>query len=379
MPRKGENIYKRKDGRWEGRYIKSRLETGKAQYGYIYAKSYREIKNKLSIAIQSNNKLQSKPIQTSDLITFREVATEWYELRQPQLKESTSIKYLNLLNSYMLPQLGNKTLDALTHDSIKKFCNELLIAGGKKGSGLSAKTVSDVLSIIRNILKYCIDTGRIPACDARSVTVKQTQKEMRIFSRSEQERLCKYLYTNLNPCNIGILICLFTGIRVGEICALQREDISLSERTIHVHQTMQRIQTPDSMEHKTAIIISTPKSSCSIRTIPLPDELACIISTFIDSSSGYFLTGSKTKYIEPRTMQNHFKQVLKESSVDNANYHALRHTFATRCVELGFDIKSLSEILGHASVNITMNRYVHPSIELKRNHMQRLSSLFAVK
>lgn len=304
---------------------------------------------------------------------------EWYELRQPQLKESTSIKYLNLLNTYMLPKLGDKTLDTLTHDCIKKFCNELLITGGKKGTGLSAKTVSDVLSITRNILRHCIDTGRIPACDARSVTVKQTQKEMRIFSRSEQERICKYLYNNLTPYNIGILICLFTGIRVGEICALQREDISLSERTIHIHQTMQRIQTPGSMEHKTAIIISPPKSSCSIRTIPLPDELASIISNFSGSSSGYFLTGSKTKYIEPRTMQNHFKQVLKKSSVDSANYHALRHTFATRCIELGFDIKSLSEILGHASVNITMNRYVHPSIELKRDNMQRLSSLFAVK
>ena len=126
----------------------------------------------------------------------------------------------------------------------------------------------------------------------------------------------------------------------------------------------------------------TPKSQCSIRTIPLPDELVQVIHSLImdrPAVSGYFLTGSDTKWIEPRTMQNHFKRLLKRCEIEDANYHALRHTFATRCVELGFDVKSLSEILGHASVNITMNRYVHPSMRLKEENMQRLSELLAVR
>ncbi|MFR0985310.1 MAG: site-specific integrase [Frisingicoccus sp.] len=199
------------------------------------------------------------------------------------------------------------------------------------------------------------------------------------MSRKEQEKLCQYLYSDLNACNIGILISLFTGLRVGEICALRWEDISISEQTIHICRTMQRIQDKSGKNGRTKIVVTTPKSPCSIRTIPIPEELMQILISFQTSRTGYFLTGSCQKYMEPRTMQNRFKAALKNCSVSNANYHALRHTFATRCVELGFDVKSLSEILGHANVNITMNRYVHPSMELKKANMQRLSGLFIVK
>ena len=166
---------------------------------------------------------------------------------------------------------------------------------------------------------------------------------------------------------------------MGEICALQWEDISISDKTIHVHHTMQRIQSHNTTGPKTQIVITTPKSACSIRVIPIPDELIEMLILYQKTTSGYFLSNSEQKIVEPRIMQNHFKKVLKESDIAPANYHALRHTFATRCIELGFDIKSLSEILGHASVNITMNRYIHPSLELKKANMQKLSSLLAVK
>lgn len=314
---------------------------------------------------------------------FYVFAEEWFRHIKPMIKESTYIKYQNLWNYYIGPKLGKMQVSEITQNMLETYCVELLVSGGSKGKGLSAKTVADTMSLIRGIFRFC-DGKNIPLlCDGRSVTVKQDAKEMRIFSAREQQILYSHIRADLCIRNVGILICLFTGIRIGELCALKWEDISFDEKTLYVHQTMQRIQI-DKMDRKkggtrTKVIVTPPKSRCSIRTIPFPEELALIIQSAQTSESGYFLTGSDTRWIEPRTMQNHFKRLLKRCAIKDANYHVLRHTFATRCVELGFDVKSLSEILGHASVNITMNRYVHPSMQLKRDNMQRLSGLLSIE
>lgn len=379
MPRRGENIYKRRDGRWEGRYIKFRSSTGKAVYGYVYAQTYKEVKEKLANRLLA----QSEPVvevqNSTECECFQTIAMEWFESIKDQVKESTSNKYWNSLKSYVLPEFGEKGLQEITYNFINERCTYLLMSGGKRGQGLSSKTVSDILSLIRNILQYASQQGKASPCDARSIHIKQHMKELRVLSINEQKKLCEHLYSDLCSYNLGILLCLFTGLRVGEICALRWEDISIHDKTLHVHHTLQRIQNRSGDGPKTRIVITTPKSACSIRIIPIPDELVELLVLYQKSSSGYLLTNSEYKYVEPRIMQNHFKKVLKESTVAPANYHTLRHTFATRCIELGFDIKSLSEILGHASVNITMNRYVHPSIELKKENMQKLSSLLAVK
>lgn len=284
-----------------------------------------------------------------------------------------------MLTDYILPSYGDQTLDSITYDFIEFHCNLLLVSGGKKGNGLSAKTVTDVLSVIRNVLKFAIRKGMYVPCDGSAIQVKRTANPMRVFSKTEQEQLCKYILAEPEPCNIGILVCLFTGLRIGEICALRWEDVSFSDQTIHVHHTLQRVQNQSGNGPKTKIVVTTPKSSCSIRTIPIPDELCKMLAAHKRSSVGYLLTNDERKFVEPRTMQNRFKKALKSSGVESANFHATRHTFATRCIELGFDVKSLSEILGHATVNITMNRYVHPTIELKKENMKKLSSLLAVK
>lgn len=379
MSRKGENIYKRKDGRWEGRYIKSRSIDGKAQYGYVYASTYREVKAKLAYATASEYKTKATFDETYDTDLFLNIANEWLSYIKLKVKESSYNKYRNLLYSYILPVFQTVRLNYITHNYLEDYCNQLLIKGGQKNEGLSSKTVSDIISVIRNILRFALKSGRTIPCDGRSVKIKHSVNSMRVLSRYEQEKLCQYLYSDLNAANVGILLCLFTGIRIGEICALQWDDISLTEKTICIHQTMQRIQRSSDADQKTKIIITTPKSACSIRTIPIPDELIEIIRKHKKCSEGFFLTNSSQSYIEPRTMQNRFKRALELSSIEPANYHSLRHTFATRCVELGFDVKSLSEILGHATVNITMNRYVHPSMELKRENMKKLSKLFSVK
>lgn len=378
MPRKGENIYKRKDGRWEGRYMKSRTCTGKIVYGYVYAKSYREVKVKLRESALSNSMNKVIPSKV-DQNLFSSVAADWFESIKSQTKESTQNKYHNLLASYILPVYGKQTLDNITYDFIEAHCKRLLESGGKKGNGLSAKTVTDVLSIVRNILKYASRKGLHILCDGSDIQIKNATNPMRVLSKTEQEQLYKYILAEPEPCNIGILVCLFTGLRIGEICALRWEDVSFSDQTIYIHQTLQRVQNKTGNGPKTKVVITTPKSPCSIRTIPIPNELSEVLAAHKKVSVGYLLTNDMCRFVEPRTMQNKFKKALKSIGIEPANFHAIRHTFATRCIELGFDVKSLSEILGHATVNITMNRYVHPTLDLKKENMKKLSCLLAVK
>lgn len=378
MPRKGENIYKRKDGRWEGRYIRGRTPSGKAKYGFVYGKTYRQAKVKLLEAAATKQDTNiSHPNYHVD--TFAAIAQEWFETTAPQIKASSGNKYWNLLNTYLLPEFADQAVHCITHQEVEDWCNRLLSSGGRTGKGLSPKTVSDALSVLRGILAFAVKKGLPVSCDAESIHIKRPPKEMRVLTRGEQERLCRYLYANLDIYNIGILLCLFTGVRLGELCALCWRDVSFSDHTIHVHQTMQRIQDRNGTGWKTRVVVTAPKSPCSVRTIPVPDLLLQILAPFRSSPSKYVLSDERHPFVEPRTMQNRFKRALKQSQVAPANFHALRHTFATRCVELGFDVKSLSEILGHASVTITMNRYVHPSMELKKENMQRLSQLLAVK
>lgn len=381
MSRRGENIYKRKDGRWEGRYVKNRLN-GKIKYGYVYAKTYKEVKFKLSEALENNSmsskqKVYMKKHFVND--SFSIIAEEWIESLKVQLKESSIVKYRNILYGYLFPTFEHKRILDITRDDIIMFSNKLLISVGVKGNALSPKTVTITISVLKNILEYASQVKNYPVIDMRGISIKQSQKPMRILSRVEQQKLSQYLYENLTLCNLGILICLYTGLRIGEICALKWEDIFSQEQYLYVHQTMQRLQKEEKSEKKTKVLISEPKSECSIRKVPIPDEIFQLVNRFQYSENAYFLTGRVHKYIEPRTMQNRFKTVAKNCGISDANFHVLRHTFATRCVELGFDVKSLSEILGHANVNITLNRYVHPSMELKQKNMNMLSDLFIVK
>lgn len=343
----------------------------------IYRKGGKK-RGKPGIQKQKKEKI-SKEACPVELLSFQAAAKGWLKSIQKNIKESTYVKYSSLLNCYILPMLGEEAVQTLSQETIEAACFDLLESGGKKGRGLSPKTVSDCLSLIRSILQYSAVRGIYPLCNAKSVTVKQRPREMRVLTRKEQNVLSEYLSAHPSEKNIGILICLFTGLRIGEICALKWKDISLTEQTLHVCATMQRIHDYNDSGKKTKILISTPKSSCSVRTIPLPLGLAELLQGCERPAEAYVLTGREDKFIEPRTMQNHFQSVIRKCALDTVNFHVLRHTFATRCVELGFDIKSLSEILGHASVNITMNRYVHPSMELKRENMMRLSELISAK
>lgn len=375
MARKGENIYKRKDGRWEGRYLK-RTPDGKSRYGYVYAASYREVKSRLqkAAALWATNPPKAK----NDELVLSAVAARWETIIAQQVKESTFVKYHSIIVSHLLPALGNVNVEDMTHELIESFAITLLRGEAKNGRPLAPRTVSDILCVLRSILRFARRNGAIIPCDGSSVRIRRPKVDIRVLSRSEQEELCRYLYDNITPRNVGLLLSLFAGLRVGEVSALRWEDISLEDRTIQVRHTMQRIQSLEPEGPRTRVVITTPKTATSARVIPMPEDLAKIIASLPGEHRGFFLTGREDAFAEPRNMQCYFRSVLRKCEVDYANYHALRHTFATRCVELGFDVKSLSELLGHSTVTMTMDRYVHPSMEHKRENMQRLSELMSL-
>ena len=362
MPRKGENIYKRKDGRWEGRYLK-RIPGQKTRYGYVYAKTYREVKAKLREAATQWEQL---PEVALDAPCLSHVAREWFEHLAPQVKQSTLVKYHTILHRHLLPALGDVALTDMTFQRIEAFSQQLL-------QTLAPRTVSDILSVLRSILRYAMRFGHQVPCDGSAVRIRRTASQIRILTPGEQAILCRHIFEDLTLRNAGILLSLCTGLRIGEICALRWEDISFDDRLLHVRHTMQRLQNLSPVGARTQIVETAPKSATSARTIPLTEDLVRVLLSLPGCHSGYFLTGHAKYFIEPRTMQYHFGRMMVSSGLSPANYHALRHTFATRCVELGFDVKSLSEILGHSTVTMTMDRYVHPTLEHKRAGMQQLT------
>lgn len=373
MSKKGENIYKRKDGRWEGRYIRLYDENGKAKYGYVYGKNYSDVKQRL---LEKKAYFGSQADMASKCSAlYSEVLDAWLQSTRINIKESPHARYSHLIDTHIRSQLGKYQISKISTQLIEGFIENLLSCGRvDNNGGLSAKTVTDILTIVKSTIDYARYNNLVVSCNLSKLTIKKKDKEMRVLCQSEQEALIRVLIADMDLYKFGVLLSLYTGIRIGELCALQWEDLSITNSTLKVRKTMQRIQeTNIGASSKTKIIITGPKSDCSIRDIPLQSFLVEIARQFRDHPKAYILSGERGKYIEPRTMQNRFKTYVKESGISDANFHSLRHTFATRCVEVGFELKSLSEVLGHSNVNITLNRYVHSSFELKYSNMNKLA------
>lgn len=373
MSKKGENIYKRKDGRWEGRFIRYYDATGKAKYGYVYGRSYAEVK--LSLIEKKNTVLKTPNIVDKKQITYSDLLDMWLNSVRINTKESTYARYTHLIKTHISPHLGHYQLAKITTEQIEAYIEHLLTQGRLDNEGgLSPKSVADILTIVKSTMEYARYKNMIVVCNLAKLSVKKKEVEMRVLSQSEQEALTKILLRDMDLYKFRVLLSLCTGIRIGELCALQWNDLCLPNSTLKVRKTMQRIQAFDAnSDSKTKIIITEPKSQCSIRDIPLPKFICDLAAPLQADSEAFILSGKSNHYVEPRTMQNRFKSYVAECGIANTNFHALRHTFATRCVEVGFEIKSLSEVLGHANVNITLNKYVHSSFELKCANMNKLN------
>ena len=368
--RRGENIYKRKDGRWEARYSKGRNHEGRIIYGSCYGKTYSEAKSKAHTA-QMEYTHDSPLRRKNDAPPFGEICDDWLQMRQLQLKQSTYMKYQATIEKYIKPAMEKRTLSEITTEKIQDFSCYLISA-----RNLSSKTAQDILVLLHSIIKF--GRKRYPGqyTAVEIMYPRQRPREMRVLSRTEQKRLTDSLMEGLCPCKMGVLLALWTGIRIGELCALQWKHIDLQEHTIQIEATMQRIRQNDpGSPGKTTIVIDAPKTASAARTIPLSAFALELCQKVVqENRNAYILTGAEN-YMEPRLLQYHFRRYALDCELQGVTFHTLRHTFATRCVEAGFDIKSLSEILGHSNISITLNRYVHCSMDLKRKNIKKLETL----
>ena len=315
---------------------------------------------------------ESEDRQRKTAAIFIEAAAEWLSVKSVSVKPSSHSRYKSSLDRHILPCLGHYTVKKLTTADINVFAKNKLANGrlDKKG-GLAPKTVIDMLSVIKSVLDFAFST-KIITSPVSVPYPKYHSQPARVLNRKEQMQLESDLVKDTNIHKLGVLLCLYTGIRIGELCALRWQDISLEHEMIAVKGTLQRVKYSNCNGSKTRIEVGAPKSHSSIRNIPIPKFLIGKIQEISKSKQGYFLASGKKGFTEPRTMQNYFSKMIKQLDISDANFHALRHTFATRCVEAGVDIKSLSEMLGHSSVNITLNRYVHSSFEQKREGINKL-------
>lgn len=352
MPRRGENIYKRKDGRWEARYVKEIMSNGKKKYGSVYADNYKDVKAKQQQYLLHT----TKTIYSSINLTVNALVGEWLNSIKNQVKANTYQKYEGICKNHIINELGSISVNLISNYTIINYTNKL------KEKSLSAKSINDILIVLGLAFKYADEEYKISTPKIRYI--KEEKKDMRVLSVDEQTKLTAYLNTNINIYKFGILLALYTGIRVGELCALQWDDIT--DDYIQINKTMARVKTENG---KTEIKIGSPKSDSSKRLIPTPQCLLPLINQF--RGTGYVLSTDKLDYTEPRLIQNKFEIIIKKCGLLKANFHTLRHTFATRCVEAGVDIKTLSEILGHSDVKTTLNKYVHSSFELKQKSMKQ--------
>lgn len=358
-----EKIYKRKDGRFEIRYHYGYKEDGTSNYRCVYGKSEKEVKN-------AYHKLIDSYIIKNDLLIYDKTyigyeINVWLNNAKIKNKKSTYSNYQYTINSRIIPRFAEIKKKRLSVEIINKFTSDLL------KDGLTEKTVKDILIILQQILKYADINIKIPM-------PKVPKKEIQIFKKNEQIKLEKELLRNLNEENFGIYFCLYTGLRIGELCALQWKNVDLENKKIKVKKTLIRIKNPDgNTKNKTIIIMDEPKSISSIREIPIPDFIIPIMKKLSENiTPETFLISGHEKFIETRTYFNKYKQILNKLNLGMYNFHALRHTFATRCIENGCDAKTLSEILGHSSIKITLDRYVHPSYENKVIMMNQIKPLY---
>lgn len=358
MSKRGENIYKRKDGRWEGRLLQ---EDG--NYKYIYGKSYREVKNKKGcIQEEKDSKAEKSIIKKTQASTLFE---DWIrEDVSGKVKPSTFESYYYCVNKYIIPIFQKTGNDRITDQSIAQFleiinCNE----------SLAQSTKNKIITIFKIALEGALQKNGqkyIPEVTNAGKRFQRSSAPLEVFSVKEQYRIEQVIRQQGDIRALGVLICFYTGIRLGEVCALKWGNIDFDRGTMMIENSIVRTKNFQECNEKTKtkLEVNSPKSLSSLRSIPLPEFLLDQMKASRCADNTFVLSG-KGKPIDPRTFQREFKMILKEAGVRDRKLHAIRHTFATRALEAGVDVKTLSELMGHANATITLRVYAHSLMEQK--------------
>ena len=282
------------------------------------------------------------------------------------VKSSTIAVYTLHLENHLLPKFGNKK--TLQEQEVQDFVLECL------RKGLSQKSVKDMLIVLKMVVRFGAKHGWLQYQDwSIKYPTEQKNNELEVLSISHQKKLMLYITDNFTFRNLGIYICLSTGMRIGEICALKWNDIDIGTETIHVNRTIERIYIIEDGERRTELVIGTPKTKNSIRDIPISKELMKLLRPLKKLvNDDYFVITNEEKPTEPRTYRNYYKQLLKQLDIPDLKFHGLRHSFATRCIESQCDYKTVSVILGHANISTTLNLYVHPNMEQKKKCINQM-------
>ena len=299
-------------------------------------------------------------------INLCDVADEWLEIRRMYVKLSTYEKYTNIITTHLKPFF--KCHDSIDDSSVFEYMKNNI-----EEKKLSASMMHSIRFTLKSILDYAEKKYDYKHVEFQYIKLPMYSKGCSVLSNKEMEQLVSYCFYEQNSISTAIIISLYGGLRLGEICALSWKDIDLSDGIITVNQTVQRLKQRNSKLSKTALIISIPKSDTSYRKVVIPQFLQSYLIEYykhLGIKDGYILTGS-SKIADPRTIQYQFKRVCHNLGFQT-NFHTLRHTYATNCVKSGVDIKTLSEMLGHSDISITLSRYVHSSIELKRLQVEKI-------
>lgn len=353
--RRGENIYRRRDGRWEGRYKKGRKSDGCVKYGYVYGKTLHEVRNKLYPLKVHYQTIQE--MQGSSCVAFEEWATLWLKEIQESVKPATYANYYYKMTKYVFPFIGDVFLNELTPE----IGGKLLLKWTRYGLKHSTKQV--IFRIVCQCLKYAKEQKQLKDNPFLSVKLpKENKVKIRALTKNEQQRLENTALKEKHNQGIPAYLALYTGLRIGEIAALCWSDIDFENNLLQVNHTYQRIALPLGNQ-RTQLVFDTAKTEASTRVVPLGNKLKRLLSKLKKSSTSQYVFSYKNKPLEPRLLTYHFQQLRKKCKLERIHFHQLRHTFATRCLEIQGDILSVSAMLGHTSTQLTLDTYADSMIE----------------